>query len=635
MTNDASYTHGLAYEGEKTPFLSGNEPFFDDLEHAAHSQPPPGIRLPAYLSHYHPRQWTTSTTIPMLSMPTMPKTSTIGPGARRVLSNLPFLLRRALVFLLPSFIQPLVSPTPSSGSQPSARPGPTAYLDGMRGLAALIVFFCHFLYTSFVIAPGYGTAQSHYHLPLLPFIRLLFSGPPMVCLFFVVSGYALSLKPIRLIHSRSRSSPSHSHPHSPSSHSSHQKADADLLRTLTSFTLRRPLRLLLPPFLSTLLVILLVHFGIYDATRPIATNPILFRNVREPHFGWDDSIRSSTLWQLISGPWARDMFRFVYVWDWTTPFGGSTGLDVHLWTIPVEFRCSMVVFLTVVGTARLRGGWRGVVMGGLVGFGFCSGRWEMVLFWAGMGLAELDVIRGAHVTGGFLGSGGEKGVMVLPAPGLMAGGGAAAGVVALPSLMTSSSPLGSGSRRNSNSSSSSRTSSPSPTTPLKHRHRHHHTLLHRAFITTLSITALYLLSQPDENGAETPGWVYLTSLIPQWWTDEHRYWQSAGAILFVYAVGRSRGWQRFFTLPAMQYLGRISYALYLMHGPVMHTAGYAIHRWAWGMTGTEGAYEAGFVLAAVVIVPVVIWAADVFWRVVDAPVVRLAKWVEVKCSVAE
>ncbi|KAK4144177.1 acyltransferase family-domain-containing protein [Dichotomopilus funicola] len=589
MTNDASYNHGLAYEGEKTPFLSGNEPFFDDLEHAAHSPPSPGIRLPAYLSQYRPRQWRTSKTI---SIPTMPTTSTIGPGARRALSNLPFLLRRTFVFLLPSFIQPLVSPTPSSGSQPSARPGPTAYLDGMRGLAALIVFFCHFLYTSFVIAPGYGTAQSHYHLPLLPFIRLLFSGPPMVCLFFVVSGYALSLKPIRLIYSRS-------HSRSPPSHSSATKKDpdADLLRTLTSFTIRRPLRLFLPPFLSTLLVILLVHFGLYDATRPIATNPVLFRNVREPHFGWDDSIRSSTLWQLIRGPWAKDMFRFVHVWDWTTPFGGSTGLDVHLWTIPVEFRCSMVVFLTVVGTARLRGGWRGLVLGGLAGFGYVSGRWEMVLFWAGMGLAELDVVRGAHGTsGGSLGSGGEKGGMV---------------------------------------NSSSRTSSPSPTTPLKHRHRHHHTLLHRAFITTLSITALYLLSQPDENGAETPGWVYLTSLIPQWWTDEHRYWQSAGAILFVYAVGRSRGWQRFFTLPAMQYLGRISYALYLMHGPVMHTAGYAIHRWAWGVTGTEGAYEAGFALAAVVIVPVVIWAADVFWRVVDAPVVRLAKWVEVKCSVAE
>lgn len=145
MTNDASYTHGLAHEGEKTPFLSSNGPFFDDLELATPSQSP-GSLLPGYLSHYHPRQWMTSTTIPM---PTMPTTSTIGPGARRALSNLPFLLRRTVVFLLPSFIQPLVSPTPS-GPQPSARPGPTAYLDGMRGVAALVVFFCReFTFSSF------------------------------------------------------------------------------------------------------------------------------------------------------------------------------------------------------------------------------------------------------------------------------------------------------------------------------------------------------------------------------------------------------------------------------------------------------------------------------------------------------
>jgi len=149
----------------------------------------------------------------------------------------------------------------------------------------------------------------------------------------------------------------------------------------------------------------------------------------------------------------------------------------------------------------------------------------------------------------------------------------------------------------------------------------------------LSIVALYLMSQPDERGAETPGWVFLTSLIPEWWTDEHRYWQSAGAILFVLAVGRSKGWQRFFNLPVPQYFGKISYAIYLMHGPVIHTVGYAIEGWAWGLTGTEGkAYEAGFALAAVFVVPIVIWVSDVFWRAVDAPIVKFAKWLEATCS---
>ncbi|KAL2173232.1 uncharacterized protein P884DRAFT_281212 [Thermothelomyces heterothallicus CBS 202.75] len=92
--------------------------------------------------------------------------------AHRALPHLPGLLRRAAIFLLPSFIQPLVSrsksgPFPSSSSSQHGRClGPTAYLDGIRGLAAVAVFF--------------------YPPLLLPFVRLAFSGPPMVRIFFVV-----------------------------------------------------------------------------------------------------------------------------------------------------------------------------------------------------------------------------------------------------------------------------------------------------------------------------------------------------------------------------------------------------------------------------------------------------------------
>ncbi|KAL2190837.1 hypothetical protein L209DRAFT_775898 [Thermothelomyces heterothallicus CBS 203.75] len=107
--------------------------------------------------------------------------------AHRALPHLPGLLRRAAIFLLPSFIQPLVSrsksgPFPSSSSSQHGRClGPTAYLDGIRGLSAVAVFF--------------------YPPLLLPFVRLAFSGPPMVCVFFVVSGYALvlALAPLRRV----------------------------------------------------------------------------------------------------------------------------------------------------------------------------------------------------------------------------------------------------------------------------------------------------------------------------------------------------------------------------------------------------------------------------------------------------
>lgn len=141
------------------------------------------------------------------------------------------------------------------------------------------------------------------------------------------------------------------------------------------------------------------------------------------------------------------------------------------------------------------------------------------------------------------------------------------------------------------------------------------------------------MSQPDEGGEETPGWVWLSGMIPGWWGDKHRFWQSFGAVLFVLAVTRSSGLQRAFNSGVVQYFGRISYAIYLMHGPVMHTVGYSIERGVWTLTGVEGmAYSWGFVLASLFVVPVVIWVSDVFWRAVDAPVVRFAKWVETKCS---
>ncbi|KAK0719694.1 hypothetical protein B0H67DRAFT_643018 [Lasiosphaeris hirsuta] len=59
------------------------------------------------------------------------------------------LLLRTALFLLPSFLRPHPSPLATT-----TRPSATAYLDGLRGLAALIVFFCHLAYTCFVIAPG-------------------------------------------------------------------------------------------------------------------------------------------------------------------------------------------------------------------------------------------------------------------------------------------------------------------------------------------------------------------------------------------------------------------------------------------------------------------------------------------------
>jgi peptidoglycan/LPS O-acetylase OafA/YrhL len=243
----------------------------------------------------------------------------------------------------------------------------------------------------------------------------------------------------------------------------------------------------------------------------------------------------------------------------------------------VEFRCSLYLFLTIIGTARLRTRLRFLCLAGIMAFVYRNDHWELLLFYSGMFLAELDLIRGAHNP---------------PS--------------SLPLLMGEKEP----SKQQSQWWS--------------------------LFWAFLSIIALYFMCQPDLRYNETPGWIWLCSLIPEWWSVGYRYWQSVGAVVFVLCVGHSPAWQRFFNCAVVQYFGRISYAIYLMHGPVMHTVGYMWERWAWGLTGVEGWwYNAGFCLGAAFCIPSVIWAADIFWRLVDIPTVRFAKWLEARCSIQD
>ncbi|KHN96956.1 Acyltransferase 3 [Metarhizium album ARSEF 1941] len=450
------------------------------------------------------------------------------------------LLIRVLFFLTPSFLQ-------GRHAREQICPpklAPTAYLDGMRGLAALFVFFCHYSYQAFTIAKSWGTGEDNYHFLKLPFLRLWYQGPAAVCVFFVISGYALSYRPVKLIRSGALS---------------------DFATTMSSLTFRRAIRLYLPTAISTFMIICLLRIGAYEWTREFGNDRKYMKNVVEPH----PARMESSYAQFRD--WTLHMYNFVHVFGWDK-YGGSTSYDVHLWTIPVEFRCSLYLFLTIIGTARLRTSIRFLTVGGMTWFSYCHSRWELCLFLSGMLLAEMDHIRGAHIT--------------------------------------------------------------SPVLPqIEKQPRKSRGWIKSIIWTSVSVLSLYLLSQPDDGGEMAPGWVYLTSLIPEWWSEEkYRYWQSAGAVVFVLAVGHSPAWQRFFNSPVVQYFGKISYALYLMHGPAMHAVGYHWERMAYAITGVEGYwYNAGFFLGAAFAVPTVIWWADVFWRAVDIPTVKFAKWFENKC----
>ncbi|KAI1177177.1 acyltransferase family-domain-containing protein [Nemania sp. FL0916] len=512
------------------------------------------------------------------------------------------ILRRTAIFLLPSFTHHrllLARDRHSSSSSSSAKTlSPTSYLDGMRGVAALFVFFCHYFYTSFFIAEGFHylppppkrpdspsttswpTTSQYKSLWRLPFARLLYSGPSMVCVFFVISGYALSLRPLTL--SRQRRG-----------QGQNGEGEAAFARTISSLVFRRFFRLYLPPIISTLTTALLLNAGAFEPTRDFVHDRKFMRNVIEHH-----PPRLASLGSQLAH-WGQEMWAFVHIWGWED-HAGSTEYDVHLWTIPLEFRCSMVLFLVLVGTARLRENVRLVVIALLAWFVMRSDRWEMLLFLAGMMIAELDLRRDAHGQREREreGRGGVNAVSV-----------ASSSTPALQLLLAEE-------------------KIPSPPSVSRRRS------VADSFWTLISVLALYLLSCPDAGPSDVPGWRTLGTLIPTWFSEKYRFWQVMGACLFVFCAARSRFWRHIFELPAIQYLGHLSYAVYLMHGPVTHILGYPIQRWAWGITGTEGsAYKSGAILAALINIPLVIWAADIFWRAVDVPTVRFAKWLESKLSI--
>jgi peptidoglycan/LPS O-acetylase OafA/YrhL len=123
----------------------------------------------------------------------------------------------------------------------------------------------------------------------------------------------------------------------------------------------------------------------------------------------------------------------------------------------------------------------------------------------------------------------------------------------------------------------------------------------------------------------------------------------------VWIVGDTPILKRFFEGPLAQYCGRISYAIYIMHGPVMGlcvrpivgnvfipasgepgTPEFKEAVMARGIKGVIGIsttrqLTTGWVLGVVMVGAVVVWAADIFWRAVDDPIVKLGRRLEMYC----
>ncbi|TDZ67767.1 hypothetical protein CTRI78_v002656 [Colletotrichum trifolii] len=260
------------------------------------------------------------------------------------------LVQRVFWTLMPSFVAHAFG----QGDEDSVIPQPssTSYLNGLRGIASLIVAFFHNTDDYFFfVRRGYGQQPGDHHLIQLPFVRLLVSGVYMVAIFFVISGFALTYGPLKKTYSG---------PDGP------EKAIA----SLPSSVFRRAFRLfipIVPVLIATDFLIRIRWFYVMGGSDPVQPMP-------------------GGLWEYA-----------VHVWHSLIVIVTEGRTDTILpqgWTLAAEYQGSLIVFLTCLALARVSPYVRIPCVAAMMVFVMCVvGQWQQSLFLAGMLLADARHLR--------------------------------------------------------------------------------------------------------------------------------------------------------------------------------------------------------------------------------------------------
>ncbi|KAE8448918.1 hypothetical protein EG329_008714 [Mollisiaceae sp. DMI_Dod_QoI] len=418
----------------------------------------------------------------------------------------------------------------------------TAYLDGLRGFAAFMVYWHHHQLwaheankTDQQLSHAFGH-DNKYPLAAVSGFRIFFSGGHFaVSVFFVISGYVLSAKPLSLIQSNEY---------------------GKLGDNLSSALFRRWLRLYLPVIATTFLYMTSWHaFGLWTDSTHWAT-------YREEVWNWYCEFKN---------------YSFIFTG------GGDPRLsyNFHLWSIPVEFRGSIAIYTALLALSKSTRNARLWCEAGLVFYfmyivdgAFCA------MFMAGMLICDLDLLA-------------EKNK--------------------LPEIFS--------------------------------RFEHFKELIFVNFF----LLGIYLGGVPNHDGnmdefKKAKGWYYLSFLKPQAVYDYKWFYLFFAATFVVMSISRIPLVKSFFEMRFNQYLGRISFALYLVHGPVLSTLGdrlYAATGWVrdvhqggiptWinafpmSMAGPLG-MEVSFLIPHLILLPVTLWLAELVTKLFDEPSVTFSQW---------
>lgn len=446
------------------------------------------------------------------------------------------------------WLKQLLIPKIGGGGAPE-RLRPTAYLDGLRGFAAFMVYWHHHelwpkdantFVRNAILENGFGYNNER-HFATFPGFRNIFTcGHMAVATFYVISGYVLSLKPMSLIH----------------------KQEYDKVsENLASALFRRWLRLYLPLIVTTFIYVTMWHlFGIWTS------NTVAKSTYGEEVWNWYLEFKNFSFVFRVGGePWVT--------------------YNQHLWSIPLEMKGSIIIYTTLLAVSRIRPTARLLVQAFLIYyFMYIVDGYYGSLFVMGMLLCDLDMLAA---------------------------------------------------RDDENFPSFFKKLEPAKTFIFYH----------------LFFFALFLAGAPShdqkmETWRATPIWSTLSWFKPQAVYDPKWFYLFFAATFLVVSIPRIGWLKRFFETRFCQYLGRISFSLYLVHGPVLATVGDRVyHMVGWvrpfpkdqevlnfwtnwfplPKTGPLG-LELSFLVPHIFLLPFTLWVADVVTRGVDEPSVRVAQW---------
>ncbi|KAK2071677.1 hypothetical protein P8C59_006083 [Phyllachora maydis] len=472
----------------------------------------------------------------------------------------------------------------------SRRSTPTSYLDGIRGVAALNVTLHHacLLWFSWSIHEGWGHSEDETvprYFVQLPLIRFFIAGQPQVYLFFIVSGFALSYKPLKL---------------------SRQRRGLEFQKSMSSAFFRRHSRLFLPVYAWGLLAVTAVWFcgppGPSDynagAVYPLRELPL----ARNP-----DATLLDCLWDWLG--YMRGLANPLFI---PSDFPYHMVYDSVLWTLPTEFACSMVTFGILVALFNLRPWVVTTVLGGLLAYCWKYHCVMMSLFLVGMMAADIHLYL-------------DRPTVSKPGPPAWV----SPECRELPNDMGEEAILLTGVNLAAASTTMTTTAPGLAARWLRMTGPSRFTTVSRDTLSLVAfIMSIHLLGMPDgsRGSRTTPGFRTILEYTPSFASHSaETFWIIVGGGMLVLTVDRTPYLQALFNKSLPQYLGRISYGLYITHGITLWNAAFKLGRMATDVVqpSTPGQYVFAVTCAYLVFLPFEIWVSDLPSNVSNAWISRL------------